>query len=166
MSRVSCSESYALKTCKRFLILVLSAVLMLVTAEAAPRAKIIKVLPHLLDKQGRHTLYPSLFERDFYQAELRKNPENCSGMRFDIQWKGREFNNKAATVRLEVRGVNTTPRSAEVFEQTVQPGGFFGTWSQLRVEGKDFARIGAIRAWRVTIWNGERQLAEQKSFLW
>jgi hypothetical protein len=166
MSRFAWRECLILKMSRRSFIFVVCALLMLTTTQAASEAKILKVLPHLLDKQGRHTIYPSLFERDFYQAELRKNPENCSGMRFDIQWKGRHFNKRPATVRLEVRGVNTPPRKAEQFEQSVPAGGFFGKWSQLRVEGKDFARIGAIRAWRVTLWEGERQLAEQKSFLW
>jgi hypothetical protein len=132
----------------------------------AASAKIQKVLPHLLDEKGRHTIYPSLFERDFYQAELRKNPTKCSGIRFDIHWKARQFSGHPATVRLEVRGVNTPPRQLETFSHTVSAGGWLGKWSQLRIDGKDFARLGQIRAWRVTLWDGETQLAEQKSFLW
>ena len=54
------------------------------TAQANP--KISKVLPHWLDKQGRHTLSPSLFERDAYQAQLRANPDQRSGIRFDVKW--------------------------------------------------------------------------------
>ena len=47
------------------------------------------MLPHYLDKEGRHTLSPSLYERDAYQAILRQNPEKRGGMRFDVQWKAR-----------------------------------------------------------------------------
>src|SRR5439155_1231097 len=38
-------------------------------------AKIYKVLPTFIDKEGRHSLSPSLYERDAYQAQLRKHPE-------------------------------------------------------------------------------------------
>ena len=41
------------------------------TTDAARPGKISKVLPHWLDLQGRHTLSPSLLERDAYQAKLR-----------------------------------------------------------------------------------------------
>jgi hypothetical protein len=130
----------------------------------AASAKIIKTLPHFLDLQGRHTLHPSLFERDAYQDELKRHPDRCSGMRFDIQWKSRDL--KKATVRLEVRGAKTPPRKEEVFETEVKAGGLFSRWSALRVEGKDFRRIGEIRAWRVSVWDGGQMLAEEKSFLW
>jgi hypothetical protein len=130
----------------------------------AATAKIIKTLPHFLDLEGKHTLHPSLFERDAYQAELKRHPDRCSGMRFDVQWKSHDL--KSATVRLEVRGAKTPPRKDEVFEHEVKAGGFFRRWSSLRVEGKDFERIGEIRAWRVSVWNGGELLAEEKSFLW
>src|SRR5690348_1436186 len=57
-------------------------------AEAAG-ARIIKVLPHLLDRDSRHTLSPSLYERDAYQSFLRKNADQCAGLRFDVQWKAK-----------------------------------------------------------------------------
>jgi hypothetical protein len=44
----------------------------LVAAPAKP-AKIVKVLPHYVDLEGRIALAPSLFERDAYQAVLRLN---------------------------------------------------------------------------------------------
>jgi hypothetical protein len=36
----------------------------------------------------------------------------------------------------------------------------------VKVSGADFERLGSIVAWRITIWDGEQQLAEEKSFLW
>ena len=131
----------------------------------AAGAKIIKTLPHYLDLQGRHTVHPSLFERDAYQQELKSNPERCSGMRFDVQWKGKAISNQMVKVRLEVRGENTPPRAIETFEQEVKARRF-SQWSSLRVSGEDFKRTGKILAWRVTVWQNGMQLAEQKSFLW
>jgi hypothetical protein len=85
-------------------------------------------------------------------------------MRFDVQWKSHDL--KKATVRLEVRGAKTPPRRDELFEREVKAGGFFRRWSSLRVEGKDFERVGKIMAWRVSIWEDGQLLAEEKSFLW
>ncbi len=67
-----------------FVVLAASALL----AHAAS-GKVLKVLPHFLDLQGRHALSPSLFERDAYQAHLRKNPAEVSALRFDVEWSGR-----------------------------------------------------------------------------
>jgi len=32
--------------------------------------------------------------------------------------------------------------------------------------GDDYKKFGELLAWRVTVWDGTTQLAEQKSFLW
>ena len=133
-------------------------------AEAAS-AKIIKMLPHYLDQQGKHTVDPSLFERDAYQQELKLHPEHVSGMRFDVQWNGKGIANQVLKVRLEVRGNNTPPRSAVTFEQEVKARRF-SQWSSLRISGEDFKRTGKIVAWRLSLWQGDVMLDEQKSFLW
>lgn len=49
--------------------------------------KVIKVLPHFVDFQGRHTLSPSLYERDAYQELLRNHPEKRAGLQFEVLWK-------------------------------------------------------------------------------
>jgi hypothetical protein len=131
----------------------------------AVSARIIKTLPHYLDLEGRNTIHPSLFERDGYQAELKLHPEKCSGMSFDVQWKGKGVAGELVKVRLEVRGEKTAPRQTETFEQDVKARRF-SQWSSLKVSGPDFTKTGKIIAWRVTIWQGGTQLAEQKSFLW
>jgi hypothetical protein len=143
--------------------LVITAVVLCCSAAAA-EARIIKVLPHFLDKAGRHTIHPSLFERDGYQAHLKTHPELCSGMRFDVQWKGRKLEH--GQIKLEVRGANTPPRQIETFSENLKGGGMFSRWSGLKVAGEDFKRIGSIIAWRISLWDGDQQLAEQRSFLW
>ena len=60
---------------------------LLAVSATAAEGRIVKVLPHYLDAKGRHTLAPSLYERDAYQAHLRKNPDLCKALRFDIHWK-------------------------------------------------------------------------------
>jgi hypothetical protein len=147
-------------------VLTFLTLLWLIPSGAEPSARIIKTLPHYLDKEGRHTIHPSLFERDAYQAVLKKHPEKCSGMRFDVQWKGREVTKNPVRIRLEVRGAKTPPRQAEVFEQELKAKGRISQWTSINVAGDAFQRTGDILAWRITIWTGQTQLAEQKSFLW
>jgi len=138
----------------------------LVCSSAASSGKIVKTLPHFLDLQGRHTLHPSLFERDAYQAQLRINPENCSGIRFDVQWKARGIKTGSARLKLEVKGEKRMPRQLDVFERDLNVDGMFSRWTGVTIAGEDFAKIGAVQAWRVTLWDGDTLLAEQKSFLW
>jgi hypothetical protein len=142
---------------------------LLVTASSAEAAaiRVIKVLPHLLDLKGRHTLAPSLYERDTYQAYLRHHPEQCSGMRFDVQWKARGTAAEPLKLRVEVRGIARGDLPGKtVLETDVQPGGWFSHWTPLTITGEEYKKIGEVTAWRATLWQGDRLLSEQKSFLW
>ena len=143
--------------------LLLFVVLPALGAEDAT-AKIIKVLPHLLDRDGRYSLSPSLYERDAYQALLRKNPEKCSGLRFDIQWKAKSMAGTQLELRLEIRG--SKEAKPLVLEQPVERNHWYNRWSSLRVDGDDYLKLGEVIAWRATLWKGDRLAAEQKSFLW
>jgi hypothetical protein len=149
---------------RRLMISALIAAALSFSAHAAT-GRIIKTLPHLLDSKGRHTIYPSLFERDFYQADLRKHPEKCSGIRFDVQWKARKTENKLR-LKVELRGTKTPPRQLESFEKEIAPRAVLSRWTPLTIEGPAYERVGSVTAWRVTLWDGEQQLAEEKSFLW
>ena len=42
---------------------------------------LVKVLPHFLDEDGRHSQGPLLLDRDLYQAELRSSPELIKAVR-------------------------------------------------------------------------------------
>jgi hypothetical protein len=132
-------------------------------AESAT-AKILKVLPHLLDRDGRHTLSPSLYERDAYQAFLRKNPGQCSGLRFDIQWKAKRLAGTRLLLRVEIRG--SKEAKPVLLEQPAQPNHWYRHWSSVRLDGAAYRRVGEVIAWRATLWEGDRLVAEQKSFLW
>ena len=145
--------------------------LLLLSALAAPAAsvsvRVIKVLPTLLDLQGRHTIWPSLYDRDAYQALLRQHPDQVSGMRFDVEWKARHIKVATLKLRLELRRLapGALPK-VTVLESEVKPGGFFGSWTTFYLKGDAYKNDGPVSAWRATLWAGDTKLGEQKSFLW
>jgi hypothetical protein len=127
-------------------------------------AKIIKVLPHLLDRDGRHSLSPSLYERDAYQALLRKSTNLCSGLRFDIQWKAKRAAGDQVLLRVEIRG--SKEATPVVLEQPARRNHSHSRWNSLRMDGDSYRKIGTVIAWRATVWESDQLLAEQRSFLW
>jgi len=132
----------------------------------AADAKIIKVLPHYLDLEGRHALSPSLYERDAYQEVLRKSPEQRSALRFDIQWKAKGGSPRNLKLRMELRTSKNYLLKPLVVEQSVRKRRWFSSWSALRVSGEQFQQMGELLAWRATLWDGEKLVAEHRSFLW
>ena len=145
-------------------LLLLTLVLWANLALHAASAKVIKVLPQYVDREGRHALSPSLFDRDAYQLHLRRHPEERSGMRFAVQWKAP----RSATLklRLELRGARGKEATNAVLEEPIQGRGFFRTWTALKLAGEEYAKFGDLIAWRATLWSGAQAVAEQKSFLW
>lgn len=140
--------------------------LLALTANAAPSklARVIKVLPHFLDKSGQHTISPSLFARDLYQADLRAHPDRVSGLRFDVQW--RAMTSRPLKLRIEMRGSRDQKTTSTVVEQEVKYRGLFYKWTHVPLTGEEFKKLGQLTAWRVTLWDGDQLLSEQKSFLW
>ena len=130
----------------------------------AAEGKIHKVLPHFVDKEGRHSLSPSLYERDAYQARLRNDPEQRGGLRFDVHWKARKSPN--LKLRVDIRGSKTNEATSLTVDMPVKPPGFFSKWSAVLVPAKDYPRLGELRSWRATLLDGDQVLDEQKSFLW
>src|SRR5437867_3558658 len=70
---------------------------------AAATGRVVKVLPHFLDLRGRHSLSPSLYDRDAYQAQLRQHPEQRSALRFDVHWRASGAHGPLK-LRAELRG--------------------------------------------------------------
>ncbi|MCL4179094.1 MAG: hypothetical protein KJ072_15300 [Verrucomicrobia bacterium] len=133
-------------------------------AVEAASAKISKVLPHLVDREGRHTLSPSLYERDAYQARLREQPGEVGGLRFDVRWSVSRDLAEGLRLRIELRGTG----EAEViqFERPVERRPWYDRWSEVRLDDATYARLGRLIAWRVSLWRGPQMIAEQRSFLW
>lgn len=145
------------------LLLLLAVSCLSVQAESA---KILKVLPQHLDLKGRHSLSPSLFERDAYQAFLRQTPDQRSGLRFDVQWKAKGRPAGELVLRLELRTSQSHLKEPLIVEHKVEPKKWFTTWSALQVSGEPFQSMGELIAWRVSLRAGGQVVAEQKSFLW
>jgi hypothetical protein len=132
-------------------------------AEAAS-AKISKVLPHLVDRQGRHALSPSLYERDAYQEHLRGRPEEAAGMRFDVRWSVSRELAEGLRIRVELRG--TGQPEVIALEQSVRRRPWYNRWTAVALDEATFSRVGRLIAWRVSLWRGAEMIAEQRSFLW
>jgi hypothetical protein len=133
----------------------------------AASGRVMKVLPHLLDLKGRHTVSPSLFDRDAYQAVLRNHPEQRSSIRFDVQWKSKGSPSGPLKLRLEVRGVARGGLPFPLMmEREVTAKGWLSHWASLTLSKEDYNKLSEITAWRVTLWEGTQLLHEQTSFLW
>jgi hypothetical protein len=141
----------------------------LAAALCAPAAtgRVVKVLPQFLDLKGRNSLSPSLHERDVYQAFLRDHTNECSGMRFNVQWKTKGQPAAPLKVRVELRGIahGDFPRQLAL-EAPAELRGWLSHWTAVSLVGKDYQDFGRVTAWRVTLWEGSQLLGEQKSFLW
>jgi hypothetical protein len=135
-------------------------------AADAVTGRVVKVLPFLLDQQGRDAVSPSLFDRDAYQARLRERTNEVSAIRFDVLWKAMKAPDEKLKITVELRGVgtNSVPR-LQTLETNVVPRKF-RQWTEIPLAGADYKNFGAVVAWRVTLWNGAQLLGEEKSFLW
>jgi len=132
----------------------------------AGEGRVIKVLPLYLDAKGRDSLQPSLYERDAYQAVLRAHPDQRSALRFAIQWKAHNVDWSKARIVVETRGIDNNTIINRSVDQPLHKGGVFSKWANVDISGKDFETMGELSSWRVTLWEGDHKLGEQKSFLW
>jgi hypothetical protein len=129
-------------------------------------SRILKVLPYLLDSEGRHALQPSLYERDAYQAKLRTESGLAQGRRYDVQWRVAGPRREGAILRLELRSGSGNEGRSLVLECPLKPGWRGRGWSRLQLTPEQFKELGQVTAWRATLRQGEAELAEEKSFLW
>ena len=138
-----------------------------VYSAGAATGKVIKMLPFFLDMKGEHAPGANLYSRDTYQANLRRQPELRSGMLFDVQWKVRGTVNAPLKIKIELRGGQKDGAPQELtLETEAHPGHWFSTWTSLSLLGDDYKKFGELSSWRVTLWEGDTMIGEQKSFLW
>jgi hypothetical protein len=146
--------------------LLLFCALNAVSANAAT-GKVIKMLPFFLDEQGQHMRGANLYDRDSYQVYLRKHPELRKGMRFDVQWKSHGSTTAPLKIRIELRGGQKGGAPQQLtLEDEVKTGKWFSSWTTLHLLGDDYKKFGELMAWRATLWEGDKMIGEQKSFLW
>ena len=152
---------------RRFLmILILLGPLSAAFAAGAVTGSVVKVLPLFLDLKGRDAVSPSLFDRDAYQYYLRQHTNEVSAVRFDVLWKASNAKGLKLKLRAELRGVGAGGLPKRTALETEVTPGFFRSWTPLTLGGDEYKNFGEIVAWRVTLWNGDTLLGEQKSFLW
>jgi hypothetical protein len=150
----------------RRIFIVLAVLFFLAPVAQAGEGRVVKALPQLLDKQGRHALSPSLYERDAYQFHLRKNPKLRGGVRLAVQWKAKKVDWSKLRLRAEMRCLLEDSLHTSTMEEPAIKNGHFSSWSEFRIEGADYTTFGQLVAWRVTLWEGGHQLGQLESFLW
>jgi hypothetical protein len=133
---------------------------------AADAGRVVKVLPFLIDQQGRIAKSPSLFDRDAYQAYLRIHTNDVSGIRYDVLWQAGTSAGPGLKLRVELHGAGeaSLPK-AKTLEAEIAPGKT-GAWTEMKFDGDEYKYFGSITAWRATLWSGTNLVDEQKSFLW
>jgi hypothetical protein len=147
--------------------LITLALILWVTPALGGAGKVTKVLPQFLDREGRQSLTPSLYDRDAYQAQLRLHPEQRSGICYNIRCKTKGPFYESLRLRVELRGMAHGDLPSQLTtEQVIEPTGFLGRWMEVYLRGKEYENIGEVTAWRVSLWEGEHVLSEQHSFLW
>jgi hypothetical protein len=151
---------------RRLLALLLLFSVLPVFAEDPVKGRIVKMLPLLLNAQGRDSLSPSLYDRDAYQVYLRAHTNEISAIRFDVLGQVDNAPGMKFKYRLEARGVTGDGKPTEVkLEQEVKPT-WFRHWTSLTLGGEEYKKFGTLTAWHATLWADGRQLSEEKSFLW
>lgn len=148
----------------RFVILLATVALLSPEPAAADSVKIKKVLSFYLDKEGRQSLSPSLFDRDAYQAELRGDPTKRSGLRFDVQWSAPAGAN--LVLRVDMRGAIGPTNTTSTIQAHLKKSGPFSRWTRVKLSDEEYRKLGELVAWRATLHQGDLQVAEHKSFLW
>jgi hypothetical protein len=148
---------------RRFLFL---ALLLIAPALQAGEGKVIKVLPQFLDSKGRHALSPSLYERDAYQAILRRSPSKRAALRLVVQWKAKGVDWTKLKLRVEMRGLRGESLQDVVLEEPARKTGHFSNWAEFKIDGPTFLGFGELVAWRVTLSEGDQELGHLQSFLW
>ena len=127
--------------------------------------RIVKTLPLFLDSQGRDAVSPSLFDRDAYQAYLRDHPKEVSALRFDSLWQVKPVAG-SWKLRGELRAIGEDGKPQEQTLTTEIHPPYFRHWDSLTLGGTNYQTFGRVVAWRTTLWHNNRQISEQKSFLW
>jgi hypothetical protein len=133
----------------------------------AAEGRVIKVLPVFLDTNGQYTVSPSLYDRDAYQAFLRLHPAKRVGLRFQVNWTAHGAGSDSLKLQVELRGVaeGNLPKQ-RILEETVRRHGWFSQWTGLTLGGPEYKDFGEVTAWRARLWDGDKLLGEQQSFLW
>ena len=81
-----------------------------------------------------------------------------------MQWGSRDT--RQVKLRVELRGNRGKSGTSAILESPIRYRGLFTSWANVSLSGEEYQKLGELSAWRATLWEGDRLLAEQKSFLW
>jgi hypothetical protein len=128
---------------------------------------ILKVNRTLFDNKGYETKeVGELKEEAVYQYELRHHPELQRGARFHIKWKAPRGSAPFRLV-LDVQGLTADNVSTRgTFTQDYPEHDGWAEWATMDISGKEFKRLGTIMAWRISLYKGDRVMAELPSGNW
>lgn len=132
----------------------------------APAGRILKVLPHLVDGEGRIALAPSLYQRDAYQARLRQHPDLVATVRYDVNCRVTGRKPSPLKLRLSLRTERRADADPLILEAAVKPGLFGRSWQTLTLDTSAYQQAGKVLAWQLELLEGEQVIGAQKSFLW
>ena len=132
-----------------------------------PGYAVIKVNRTLLDQFEYETdVVGDLKGEAVYQYDLRHNAQRQFGARFHIKWKAPRG---APSIRLvlDVRGLNTRNETTlDKFIENYTRMEDWAEWTTISITGDRFKHLGTIMAWRVSIYSGDRVMAELPSADW
>ena len=137
-----------------------------VFAGGMEKGRIVKMLPLFLDLKGHDAVSPSLYDRDAYQAYLRRHANEISAIRFDFLWQVENPTAAKYELRIELRGIGEGGKPTQTTLAQEVPPPLLRRWNALTLRGADYKSFGQLVAWRATLWRGNRSLSEKKSFLW
>lgn len=135
-------------------------------ATTVQAGRILKVLPHLVDADGRVARAPSLFQRDAYQSHLRQHPEKVSTQRFDVQCKVLRRPTRELQLRLTLRTANRPESEPVILEAPVKSGLWGRAWQSLTLDPELYRTAGKVVAWRMELLENGTVISSQSSFLW
>jgi len=130
--------------------------------------KISKVNVEYVDAQGNTTsAIGDQVEKARYQRQLEHSGK-YSAIRYYILWKAPSTPTPDLAIKLEARGmdVESGREGVETLTKTYPQKGHFSGWAILDIQGEALKKFGRPRAWKATILQGNRSMAERKSFTW
>ena len=122
--------------------------------------------PRVLEVTNRTRLQDVDFvDREYFMEDraslIRYEPQDLSiddqREEFYVRWTPRTV----SLVKFEYRQV---AKPGEVFEEIYVPDG--DARKLFEVRGEQFRSGGVVSAWRVSLWDGDKVVAEKKSVLW
>ncbi len=137
-------------------------------SEAAKDYEISKVNHELIDKDGYTTIeIGDWVKKAQYQKSLFSN-KDVKGMRFIVHWKALSSENRRFTVKLQVRGYDGTADQdtfVTLFKNYSETPSHSG-WTFLDLKGKDWQHLGTLMAWKASLLENYKVVAERHSFTW